>query len=73
MVFTRQAESKDAADRACRLLAQVKSGVAHLTEKLHSVKTVSRPLTHYCVTSHSSSSSSSATHTHAEAQTGPKE
>ena len=36
-------ESEEKADRASRLLAQVKNGVDHLTEKLQHIKAVSSP------------------------------
>ena len=39
-MYCREVETKDKADRACRLLAQIKSGVDHLAEKLKNVKPV---------------------------------
>ena len=40
-MYTRCAESEVKADRSSRLLAQVNSGVEHLSEKLQHIKAVS--------------------------------
>jgi len=40
-MYTRCAESEVKADRSSRLLAQVKGGVEHLSEKLQHIKAVS--------------------------------
>lgn len=39
-------QSEESSDRASRLLAQVKNGVEHLTEKLEHIKAVSGPSHH---------------------------
>ena len=71
-MYCREAETKDKADRACRLLAQIKSGVDHLAEKLKNVKPV---LSSELSCGHQLNSFFflllPASHTHAEAQARP--